>query len=124
MFKQLTTAIILTAFAMQNFTGVLIWADYYTNTTAYAKNCVNKATPVLHCNGKCQVMKKMQDQQKKEQDNNTRRPNTKTETLFLNNAFAILDTPSPYIIQQQKNGYYINCKSTGLHLDIFHPPRV
>ena len=32
--------------------------NYYTNTAAFAKNCVNKAKPKLHYNGKCQMMKK------------------------------------------------------------------
>jgi hypothetical protein len=37
-------------------------ADYLVNLETYKKNCVNKAKPMLHCNGKCQLFKKMNKQ--------------------------------------------------------------
>jgi hypothetical protein len=32
------------------------------NLDSYKKACVNKAKPMLHCNGKCQMLKKMKKQ--------------------------------------------------------------
>lgn len=43
--------------------------SYYANTKAYAEFCINKAKPGLHCNGKCQLAKKIQQEEKKEQNN-------------------------------------------------------
>jgi len=58
MFKQLTAILLLLAFSAQTFSSPFILLDYYVNTAAYARKCVNKAKPKLQCNGKCQVMKK------------------------------------------------------------------
>ena len=38
-------------------------ADYMFNLEAYKKACVNKAKPMMHCNGKCQMLKKMKKQE-------------------------------------------------------------
>jgi hypothetical protein len=43
-------------------------ADYMLNLEAYKKACINKSKPMLHCNGKCQMLKKMK---KQEGDNGT-----------------------------------------------------
>lgn len=37
--------------------------DYVLRTEAYARNCVNKAKPMLQCKGKCQMMRKMAAQE-------------------------------------------------------------
>ena len=65
MLKQITAAVLLLAFTASSFCRAVIAMDYYTNTTAYAKNCENKSLPKLHCNGKCQMMKKLQQEEKK-----------------------------------------------------------
>ncbi len=41
--------------------------NYYVNTASFAKNCINKARPKMQCNGKCQVMKKLQEEEKNDQ---------------------------------------------------------
>jgi hypothetical protein len=41
------------------------------NLEAYKKACVNKAKPMMHCNGKCQMLKKLK---KQEGDNGTSAP--------------------------------------------------
>jgi len=46
-------------------------ADYMVNLEAYKKACVNKAKPMMHCNGKCQLLKKMK---KQAGDNSTSAP--------------------------------------------------
>lgn len=62
------------------------------NTGKYAKNCINKAKPKLHCNGKCQLMKKMQEEEKKDQENQERRLQNKyEESLTSKNNFANID---------------------------------
>ena len=66
MFKQITAGILLVAISLQILNRAVIYIDYYTNTAAFAKNCVNKARPMMHCNGKCQMMKKLQEQEKKD----------------------------------------------------------
>lgn len=63
--------------------------DYYTNTASFAKNCINKARPMLHCNGKCQMMKKLQQEEKKEQQYPESRSGSKNQDIYFNPVFAI-----------------------------------
>jgi len=60
----------------------------------YAKNCENKAFPAMHCNGKCQLMKKLRQEQKDDQDNRERLINGKNEVVFFSrSALASLSIP-------------------------------
>lgn len=51
----------------QSFNQGLYYFSYVIQKKEYMKRCVNKARPMLHCNGKCQLMKKIEEQEKKEQ---------------------------------------------------------
>ncbi len=79
MLKQLTAAILLLAFMASSFCRTVIVLDYYANSAAYAKACINKARSEMHCNGKCQMMKKLDQQEKDEQDNLERKAENKNE---------------------------------------------
>ncbi len=99
--------------------------DYFANTAKYAKNCVNKAKPQMHCNGKCQMMKKIQQEQKKDQENPDRKSDNKNEVILSSKSFfatvnknyktASAKQLFPYVT----NGYTFSC----IH-SIFHPPQV
>lgn len=58
-------ACMLLSLLLQTFQVFAIVGEYYLNTSAYAKNCINKARPQMHCNGKCQMMKKIKQEEKK-----------------------------------------------------------
>ena len=87
MWKQLTAALLLLAFTTSSFCKTAIVVGYYTNTAAFAKNCINKARPKMHCNGKCQMMKKLAQEEKKDQGNTERKPENKNEVISLNSFF-------------------------------------
>lgn len=61
--KYTFVIILITALMAQTFSRSIAMADYMVNLETYKKNCVNKAKPMLHCNGKCQMLKKMKKQQ-------------------------------------------------------------
>jgi cytochrome c-type biogenesis protein CcmH/NrfF len=67
MFRQITVIFLFLVLSIQVFSRGLIVLDYQFNQAAFAKNCENITRPVLHCNGKCQMVKKIQDSQKQEQ---------------------------------------------------------
>ncbi|HTL10240.1 MAG TPA: hypothetical protein VL307_18325 [Chitinophagaceae bacterium] len=95
--------------------------DYYTNTAAFAKNCENKARPMMHCNGKCQMMKKLKEEEKKEQQAPERKNSHKIEivsskSFFTSFVFADFSTLQPIF------SFYHFPFSTGFYPDIFHPP--
>ncbi|MFT3932493.1 MAG: hypothetical protein QM726_02665 [Chitinophagaceae bacterium] len=84
MLKQLTAAVLILAFTASTFCRTVIVLDYYANTTAYAKDCINKARKEMHCNGKCQMMKKLDQQEKDDQDNLERKAENKNEVQPAN----------------------------------------
>lgn len=88
MWKQVAVVILLFSFAACTFCRAVILLDYYSNTVAYAKNCENKARPQMHCNGKCQMMKKLQQQENEEQNNSERKTESKNEVLSSKSFFG------------------------------------
>lgn len=96
--------------------------DYYANTAAYAKNCINKSKPVLHCNGKCQMMKQLQEEEKKEQQDAANKLEIKLAILhskvFYCTAREALPLGIKYFLPQRR----VCLKK--ISLDIFRPPQV
>jgi len=121
MFKKITATILLLAFVSQTFAGPFIMLDYFVNTAAYAKNCINKARPKMHCNGKCQAMKKIQEQEKKDMQDSQRKAENKLPVLSSKSFFCSVNIVSREI----KNNYPLkNIKQTCHRaLAVFHPPQ-
>jgi hypothetical protein len=69
--KQITAIWFMVALIGQTFHKPFVLLDYHLNIEAYAKKCVNKAKPKLRCQGRCQAMKKMQEEEKKQPSNRT-----------------------------------------------------
>jgi hypothetical protein len=121
MFKKITATILLLAFVSQTFAGPFIMLDYFMNKAAYAKNCINKARPKMHCNGKCQAMKKIQEEEKKEQQNAERKAEGKVQVLSAKSFFCSVKTLSGEI---ENNYPRQNIKRTcDIALAVFHPPQ-
>ncbi|MGG9964774.1 hypothetical protein [Ferruginibacter sp. SUN106] len=87
MFKQIAAIFLIIAFTAQTFSGGFVMLNYYSNTAAFAKNCENKARPKMHCNGKCQMMKKLQQEEKQDQQNPERKSDNKIEVLSSKSFF-------------------------------------
>ena len=60
--KYVFVILLLTALFAQSFSRSILLADYLVNIELYKKKCINKAKPMLHCNGKCQMLKKLKRQ--------------------------------------------------------------
>ncbi|HEY8690784.1 MAG TPA: hypothetical protein VIM07_16220 [Chitinophagaceae bacterium] len=119
--RQYLALFIFLVFFGQPFSSLFIVADYFSNTASYAKNCENKAKPAMHCNGKCQMMKKIQQQENKGQQNSERRYENKNEVLSSKSFFPVLSI----IINSIEKKYFaikIPC-STNHAAEIFHPPQ-
>ncbi len=103
------------------FTKLFIYANYELNKDYIAKTlCINKAKPMLHCNGKCYLTKKLkqaeQEEQKQEKSSSKRfsvevfLPTTQGFKFFTRQTDEFLPpTPLPYS----------SLKMYG----IFHPPQ-
>jgi hypothetical protein len=119
---RFTAAILLIfAFAIQTFKGGFVIFDYYANTAAFAKNCINKAKPKLHCNGKCQMMKKMQAEEQKDQQVPERKFDNKIEVLSSRYFTTAIQPGSSQIITLIYNNGY-TAREIKMPRSFFHPP--
>ena len=122
MWKPITAAVLLLAFMASTFCQAVIVAGYYANVAAYAKNCVNKARLQMHCNGKCQMMKKLQQEEKQSQENAERRAENKNELLADKSFYQQLPLLSSTVTGTRFFTYTENCPRS-LQTGIFHPPQ-
>lgn len=108
------------AFLAQTFSKTFIVAGYYANTAAYAKNCENKAKPKMHCNGKCQVMKKLKQEENKDKQNPERKSENKNEVLSSKSFFTSLSF-NIQIVNTVYPSVAAN-KAVAMPRAFFHPP--
>lgn len=106
---------------MQSFNSVLIIGDYCLNTSIYIAHCENKANVAMHCNGKCQMEKKIRQENKK--SGNT--PENKVDTF--NNFYYLCQQSfvlSPAVPEQDKKDFPLmpDPKATDRPHAIFKPP--
>ena len=118
--KPVSAILLIVAFFAQCFDQSFIVIRFYANQAYYAKVCENKARPTLHCNGKCQLAKKLRQAEKKDQQNpGPRLNNNNTDVIFLSGTRYNFCSWS----------VFTNCfpgfedKTTiDFSLSIFHPP--
>lgn len=122
MFKPIAAILLIIAFIAQTFSGGLVMINYYTNTAAFAKNCENKARPKMHCNGKCQMMKKLKQEEKQDQQNPERKSEVKVEVLssksFYHSNIAAVSLVTVKATPVEKNDAV-----TDISYSFFHPPQ-
>ena len=94
---RLLTGLVLLAFIAQSFSRTWVVADYWLHTGYYAAHCENKARPELHCNGKCQMMKNMRAEERKDAENQERL-SEKFDNLPLSSKHFIADLVAPTIL--------------------------
>ncbi len=106
----------------QTFSNAAIVGSYYVNTADYAKNCINKARPKMHCNGKCQMMKKLKQEEKKDAQNPERRSNGNENVLSSKSHFASIQ-----FLYNPTTIHYLDYQPSSVSdmaMEIFHPPGV
>lgn len=121
--RQVSAFFILIAFFGQTFSKNFIEADYYFfNTSSYAKNCENKAKAQMHCNGKCQMMKKIKQEEKKDEQSPDRKAQSKNEIPLSSNSFFTTITSTP---TQKADKFFTTIqgsKEIKMPHSVFHPP--
>lgn len=123
MFRFIIASVLIVSFTAQTLGGFMFEIDYCLRTAAYAKECINKAKPLMHCNGKCQLAKKiMQEQNKDQQAPERKSVNRNDITLSAKSFFASIKLPVFFIIRAVKRPY-ASQNIVGRSLDIFHPPQ-
>jgi len=119
--KQFAVILILFSLIGNNFSKLLYYADYRFNPEVYLQNCINKAKPALKCNGHCQLQKKLN----KEEERNDGTPERKTafswEIISSKSFFASISLPVRLftITFTSRN---INT-TIDISPNLFHPPQ-
>ena len=92
--KFIAVPILMLAMLAQTFTQGFYYLDYIFNKASYEKNCVNKAKAWLHCDGKCQLAKKIIESEKRQQNTPEMKLAAKQEVLssrsFYTNSIALV----------------------------------
>lgn len=121
MLRVIAILVLLVSFAAQTFQQAAIVLDYHLRTAAYEKTCENKARPQLHCNGKCQMAKKLREQEQKEQQAPQLKLDRQSETFAPQTSFALAALP---VLTAPRHTYPV--LNTGSPIartrSIFHPP--
>lgn len=117
--KFFAAIFLFTVIVIQTFSSYMMEADFYFNQDFIAKNlCVNRDKPMMHCNGKCYLSKKLKEEGK------TQSPVSKTERLDV----------SPYFVPASYSSIDILCLNSTKYFNkddniissfssfIFHPP--
>lgn len=106
---------------LQTFSTYIIQVDFMLNRSYIAKNlCVNRDKPMVHCNGKCYLAKKLKEQDKQDKQ----APASKTEKFDIVPFFI----PRPFILEgavlNLKPEYFIKNDGTvsSFPTSLFHPP--
>jgi len=122
--KFILVPILMMLLLTQTFSKWLVVFEYKLNKDYIAqKLCVNKAKPKLHCNGKCQMMKRLAEEGKQSSTNTTNNTSKikMPELIYSNEVNQFLLPLSDISVVS-----YNEEPSTFIHrapaFPIFHPP--
>jgi hypothetical protein len=120
--QRIAAFILILAFLGQTFNQGFSYIGYVINKAEYLRNCENKYKPMLHCEGKCQLMKKIEAQRKKEEQQAPElKLAAKSEVISSKSSFLI----NPLGVVTEISREYITWNS-GTPVDrsssFFHPP--
>jgi hypothetical protein len=102
----------------------IILLDYFLRRDVYVKKCENKSNPIMHCNGKCQMIKQLEQAQKNEQNSPEKKMDKKDEVvLFPQRGFSCFVMPGVNLIDKPKRSFRFYKPSRSHGTDIFHPPQ-
>ena len=124
--KLILVPILMLLLLAQSFSKWLVVAEYKMNRDFIARNlCINKARPKMHCNGKCQMMKKLAEEEKQNSSNNTNNSSKEKlpEVLFCDE----ITKPTIPSLTYTCSTYGEERPVFKLHspiVSIFHPPAV
>lgn len=119
---RLATIILFISFIGQTFNQGFYYISYLVDQADYISKCENKARPEMKCNGKCLLMKKIIELEKKNQGPAPEmKLADKSEVLSSKSWYA---TYTPVYINITKQHYVLH--NIGAPVDqsfsFFHPP--
>ena len=119
--KKIFAFMLLAAFAVQTFNNAFIVFNFYLNQQKIASTlCENRYRPMLHCDGKCQLAKKIRQAENNNNQNPERKLENKNEVISSKSFF----TTGLCVTSVENRLYkcYVVKKLSSAHPSVFHPP--
>lgn len=108
---------------VQTFSTYFIKASFLLNQSYIAENlCVNRDKPMMHCEGKCYLSKKINEQEKKDHSPVSRTEKFDVQVYFLPEAVAapVAFELLPKPVSSTNDSEILSSFSSS----IFHPPAI
>jgi hypothetical protein len=122
LFRKIIALLLLVAFATHTFNRAVIVFGFYANQEVIAATlCENKDKPVMKCEGKCQLSKKLKLQEKKEQQNPTQKVENKPQDISSRSFFTSLAITTISNAEQWQKSRDSG-KPIHRSFAVFHPP--
>ncbi|HLX67058.1 MAG TPA: hypothetical protein VKR41_08675 [Puia sp.] len=123
-FRRTAAFLLLLVFFAQAFSRYLVVADYYVNTSAYIESCINKDRPWMHCNGRCQLCKKLHQQAGGEDKQSAERRSGNNGDEALYSSSSLTDLTALHLLSPTDLQYseLSAGKPVGMPRTFFHPP--
>lgn len=114
--------IALVGILLQTFNQVVIVGQYYANKDFIAKNlCENRNKPMMHCDGKCCLKKKLAQQGKEQVPNSQNQKSEQVVNLFYSDNRIEIKYFTPLKVSN-KYFSYNDLATASFHHSVFHPP--
>lgn len=122
--KLFVVPILMALVFIQAFSKWMVVVEYNLNKDFIAKNlCLNKARPKMHCNGKCQMMKKLAEEEKQNSEGNNNAPSKMKiqDIVFSDAIFLSVLPPMDKITISFNEDRPLSAYNSPI-ASIFHPP--
>ena len=120
--KKLVAIFFFLVVALQSFNMIVVVAGFYANRNYIAQNlCENRNKPMMHCNGKCYLRKKLAQQSKDQAPNPRNQKQEQVVNLFCSDITVQI---THFAAPEQGITYptYHELATAAYHGAIFHPP--
>lgn len=119
--NRLSSLLMLIVISLSVFAQGVVVLHYYINKAYIAKNlCENRSRPMLHCDGKCVLAKKLAAQEKEQQDSGMYFTE-KFEVVSIGDGLIELPLPFCTVLQTASGNYRSKPLAQGF-TSIFQPP--
>ena len=121
--KLILAPLLMALVLTQAFSKWLVVIEYKWNKDYIVKNlCVNKARPKMHCNGKCQMMKRLAEEEKQNSEENSTSSKSKIQDVVFSNEIFKPQLPLLIKLKTVYNEERPLSKYSSPAGSIFHPP--
>lgn len=120
--KLIAAPILFLILLTQIFSQWLLIAEYNLNKEYIAKNlCINKEKPKLLCSGKCQLMKKMAEEESANSNTGSKSIKNTLEVLYDDELNSLQFNGEPTVASSASTPYILKAYTSPI-LPFFHPP--